>query len=182
MRLEKKLLANGREAKAEVLAARPTINSITGTGGFPLKALKWHLSLRVAPVDEPQFDIDFAPWLKGGFMPSVGLTVDVLYDPGNHSQLVVDPRKQDTIKDMLAVAQQQQSAIVSAFAASQQQAGGSGRRIVVLEPGGQIVQAGGQAAPAADPVDQLQKLVDLRDRGALSEDEFVAEKSKILEA
>jgi hypothetical protein len=79
---------------------------------------------------------------------------------------------------MLAVAQQQQSAIVSAFAASQQQAGGSGRRIVVLEPGGQIVQA----APAADPVAQLQKLVDLRDRGALSEDEFVAEKSKILEA
>ena len=115
-------------------------------------------------------------------MASVGQTVDVLYDPGNHSQLVVDPRKQDTINDVLAAAQQQQNAIMSAFAASQQQASGSGRRIVVLGPGGEIVQAGGQSAPAPDPVDQLQKLVDLRDRGALTEAEFVVEKSKILGA
>jgi Short C-terminal domain len=38
------------------------------------------------------------------------------------------------------------------------------------------------AAPAAaiDPMEQLQRLVELREQGVLSEDEFSAEKQKIL--
>ena len=48
---------------------------------------------------------------------------------------------------------------------------------------GMMAQAAGQAAqaaPAADPADQLSKLADLRDRGVLSDDEFAAQKAKIL--
>ena len=36
------------------------------------------------------------------------------------------------------------------------------------------------AAPAADPVEQLAKLGELRDKGVLTEEEFAAEKAKIL--
>jgi Short C-terminal domain len=36
------------------------------------------------------------------------------------------------------------------------------------------------AAPAADPVERLGELADLRDRGVLTDEEFAAAKSKIL--
>jgi len=36
------------------------------------------------------------------------------------------------------------------------------------------------AAPAADPIEQLEKLGELRDKGVLSEEEFAAQKSKLL--
>jgi hypothetical protein len=36
------------------------------------------------------------------------------------------------------------------------------------------------AAPAADPIEQLTKLGQLRDSGVLTEEEFAAEKAKIL--
>jgi hypothetical protein len=37
-----------------------------------------------------------------------------------------------------------------------------------------------QAAPAADPVQQLKELGELRDNGVLTEEEFAAQKAKIL--
>jgi hypothetical protein len=38
------------------------------------------------------------------------------------------------------------------------------------------------AAPAADPVEQLKELGELRDSGVLTEEEFAAQKAKILAA
>jgi membrane protease subunit (stomatin/prohibitin family) len=40
--------------------------------------------------------------------------------------------------------------------------------------------AGAQAASAPDPTDKLTKLADLHDRGVLSDEEFAAQKAKIL--
>lgn len=54
----------------------------------------------------------------------------------------------------------------------------------VIAVNGQIVSAGGAAgaAPApSDPVDEIRKLADLRDRGALTQAEFDAQKAKLLE-
>jgi hypothetical protein len=36
------------------------------------------------------------------------------------------------------------------------------------------------AAPAPDPIEQLQQLADLHDRGVLTDEEFAVQKSKIL--
>ena len=44
-----------------------------------------------------------------------------------------------------------------------------------------MAQAQG-GAPASDPSEQLSKLADLHDRGVLSDDEFAAQKAKILGA
>jgi hypothetical protein len=46
--------------------------------------------------------------------------------------------------------------------------------------GGATPAPPGQPAPAEDPLDQLGKLNDLRQRGALTEAEFQAQKAKIL--
>ncbi len=43
-----------------------------------------------------------------------------------------------------------------------------------------MAQAAGAAAAAADPTERLTKLADLHDRGVLSDDEFAAQKAKIL--
>jgi Short C-terminal domain len=41
-------------------------------------------------------------------------------------------------------------------------------------------QATPAAAPAADPVEQLKELAELRDKGVLTDEEFAAQKAKIL--
>ena len=43
-------------------------------------------------------------------------------------------------------------------------------------------QAAPAAAPGADPVEQLKELGELRDKGVLTEEEFAAQKAKILGA
>jgi hypothetical protein len=43
-----------------------------------------------------------------------------------------------------------------------------------------VAQAGGNAAVASDPTEHLGRLVDLRDRGVLSDEEFAAQKARIL--
>jgi hypothetical protein len=43
-----------------------------------------------------------------------------------------------------------------------------------------MAQAAGQAAPPSDPTERLTKLADLHDRGVLTDEEFAAQKAKIL--
>lgn len=47
-------------------------------------------------------------------------------------------------------------------------------------PQQEYAQAPPPAAPAADPVAQLKELAELRDSGVLTEEEFAAQKAKIL--
>ena len=44
----------------------------------------------------------------------------------------------------------------------------------------QYAEAPAQAAPAASPVEQLKELGELRDSGVLTEEEFAAQKAKLL--
>jgi hypothetical protein len=54
------------------------------------------------------------------------------------------------------------------------------RESVIVSPTSPIVV--GRSAPSVDPADELAKLADLRDRGALTEAEFEAQKAKTLAA
>lgn len=47
-------------------------------------------------------------------------------------------------------------------------------------PGGTQVEGLPVVSVPADPMDRIARLVDLRDRGALTEDEFQAQKKRIL--
>jgi hypothetical protein len=46
------------------------------------------------------------------------------------------------------------------------------------QPGNQ--QQAPPAAPPADPIERLKSLADLKDRGVLTDEEFAAQKAKIL--
>ena len=47
-------------------------------------------------------------------------------------------------------------------------------------PPAQAPPAPAPAAPAADPIEQLKELGELRDKGILTEEEFAAQKAKLL--
>jgi hypothetical protein len=173
-RLDKELVARGTPAKAEVLAARPTLNNVTNSAHTRIIAAKWRLTVRVLPDGEPPFEVECKPWLEGSIRPVAGQIRDVLYDPSDHSRLIIDPRVLDPMTE--------------AIAAARAQAVAAGPGVFVLSGSG-LARVGGApavidpaaAAPAAAlDVDELQKLADLHTRGALSDDEFATLKARIL--
>ena len=56
-----------------------------------------------------------------------------------------------------------------------------GQRWATQEPAPeQVAPSPAAAAPAADPIEQLKELGELRDSGVLTEEEFAAQKAKVL--
>jgi hypothetical protein len=90
--------------------------------------------------------------------------LDVLYDPGNHAEVIVNPSTPDP------------------FVAARQSAGA---RMASYAPGGFVISPHGgpdaQAPASSSAADQLEKLVGLRERGALTEEELELQKRRILE-
>jgi hypothetical protein len=90
--LEKKLLLNGRQAQADILASEPT-HFVHEDGAIEqLVSRRWQLSLRVHPSGADDFEVEFKQLLGSWVMPWRGETADVLYDPDNHSNTILDPR------------------------------------------------------------------------------------------
>jgi hypothetical protein len=47
--------------------------------------------MRVQPSGEQPFEVELKASLNVLFMPRAGDSIDVLYDPGDHSRVVIDP-------------------------------------------------------------------------------------------
>jgi len=90
--LEEKLLANGRQAQADILASEPTHHVVERGAIEQLIKRRWQLSLRVHPAGADDFEVEFKQDLGSWRMPWRGETADVLYDPDNHSNTILDPR------------------------------------------------------------------------------------------
>lgn len=139
-------------------------------------ALKTHL--RVQPEDEPEFEVKKRLSYPQLSVPSAGQTVPVIYDPEDHDKIIVD----------YSTAGQEQAALSAAGidadslgdlmnqAAALQQAALQAQQGQAGMPG--MTQPAGPAQP--DPVGQLERLAALKEKGALTEAEFEAEKAKIL--
>lgn len=197
-RLEKKLRnGGGKTASAQITSAKPGRFAISSGGDAAQQVasahVNWTLKLQVTPDGEAPFDaVVKEPYPEMGGGPSVGTTIGVLYDPNDHTKVVVD---HSAVGEATMVAGQ----MTPTAKAAMEQAGG--------EPAEQLMQeamadpaafqqkmserAMSQAAmimptmnPAAarpsDPADEIAKLADLRDRGALTAAEFQAQKKKIL--
>jgi hypothetical protein len=128
----------------------------------------------------------------GPHIPQEGWSVTVIFDPNNHSKVAIDldgqfvrpgrDRDEAVARAEMAArmrdpdARRQQVEEMRAQAAERVQ-----RTIQEMmaksAPGSQ-----GTAQPTPDPVEQLSKLADLRDRGVLTEAEFQAQKARILAA
>lgn len=207
-RLERKLRKKGRQALAEVLEAERTNYTLTRNNDSIAAATKivWKLKLRVQPEGEPDFEVDIKDgWDQFG-SPRVGTRVPVLYDPDNHSKVVLDESGEGATEAFLA----DSKAKAIARGASEDEASAMDelkrqaiadpeafrRRMASMREGGDgpaivtgadaLAKLAGHAAPDAtpevtpDPTEQLTRLADLRDRGALSDEEFERQKRRIL--
>ena len=90
--LEKKLLAKGCQAPADILASEPTHHVVERGAIEQLVKRRWRLSVRVHPSGAPDFDVEFKQLLGSWRMPWRGQTADVLYDPDNRSDTILDAR------------------------------------------------------------------------------------------
>jgi hypothetical protein len=188
-RTRHRLEDHGKKATATVLEVGKRGMAITTGSGQLVSdtevALK--LNLRVEPPGEPPFEV----WTKMRFsqfgMPSAGAKIAVIYDPEDHESIMCDDSPAAMIQTHMAdmpagirdIATQVTTASLS----------GAGRdevRALAQQLGQQYAATAmpsfGAPAPAAreDPLDRLEKLADLKAKGILTDEEFQAQKAKIL--
>jgi Short C-terminal domain len=224
-RQEKKLRESGKSAQATIVEAKKGRFAISSGGNAAEQVatahVNWKLKLHVTPDGEAAFDAEVKEgYAQMGMGPTVGSTINVLYDPNDHSKVVVDhdvgrmmdtkiqetvagfsPQRkdrmeklggapaEDLMKDAIAdPAAFRERMWARADTLKAQAAQGinpltgekSDQPVSGSNPLANMQAAFGMAPAAPDPADQIAKLADLRDRGALTDEEFQAEKKKIL--
>jgi hypothetical protein len=225
--LQRKLSKSGRRAFATVLESQRTkYNETFGNAALVSNTtVLWKFKLCVAPDGEPPFEADADVLLPQTWSPSSGTRFPVLYDPDDHSKVIIDqseegnrllgddldrsrvdarvgrmrargenvvadryvkahelarkymvdlPSDPDERQKELAKRRAEIGAIMAGETAGGQPVGGP-----TILINGQPVQPAGPAGAAAT-ADALTKLADLRDRGVLSEEEFGAQKKRLL--
>lgn len=85
-RLEKRLRETGANAPAVVLAARRVGSEIRHRQRFEI----WRLDLKVRPVDADAFDARTKSSIWIARTPRPGNILHVLYDPSDHSHVMID--------------------------------------------------------------------------------------------
>lgn len=193
----KHLEEHGHAAWGTVLEIANKGMTVTSGGGQLVSdtEIVFKTKLRVEPDGELAFE--WSGRLRYGQMsvPPVGFRVRVLFDPDDHDSLMIDHSQVLTldapadafgaagagsgvdIGSLLGMVQQAQTASGGDRAALAEQLRSQLGGNATIISGGQVVAAG----PAAvDPVAQLEKLADLRDRGALTDAEFEAQKRQLL--
>ena len=211
-RLERKLKEQGgKRAWATVLESKKEWTGSGGwnvavgqAGSFTTHA---KLRLRVEPDGEPPFETTVKQVFNdasGWRVPGEGYSVPVVYDPHDHSKLALDlegiavgpgvdrdeavarhekvmarmhdhqAQRQEIAQMRDPEARREAIAKMQAAALAQAQSAAAMQRMKQVFP-----QAYGGTPDVAD---QLTKLADLRDRGVLTDDEFEAQKAKLLGA
>ncbi|OBG54510.1 MULTISPECIES: SHOCT domain-containing protein [unclassified Mycobacterium] len=187
----------GTRAFADVLAAEQSAISVT-VGNPNLvnnTEVRWKLLLRVTPEGEAPFDASVTALLPQLSPPRPGLRLAVLYDPKDHSRVQLDHRPAATA-----------DAAIDAVTAARPDLAGAQvmgmpmtdviRRAIsdptafreeMMRRGAEMQQqAFGAAMPAPaaqarqDPIERLERLAALKERGLLTDEEFEQQKRKIL--
>jgi len=199
-RLQRKLEEQGgEEAPATVLESKQEWASTGGVNVSPGQAgsisIHQKLTLRVEPDGEPPFEATVKQVFNdthGWPIPQEGWSVTVLYDPKDHSKLVLDldkmpvgpgvdrdealARHERAVERMQnPAARRQEVADLKTAAAAQAQGAAALQDMLAKAP-----DQARAAVPNTDVADELTKLADLRDRGVLSDAEFEAQKAKVL--
>jgi hypothetical protein len=151
----------------------------------------------VEPDGEPPFESTVKQVFNdsyGWHVPQEGFSVQVIYDPTDHSKLVIDleampvapgvdrdeaiARHESVMARMQdPAARRRQTADLQAKAAAQMESAAAMREAMANA----FPQTQG-ASPRPDVADEITKLAALRDRGLLTDAEFEVQKAKILGA
>lgn len=188
----------GIRAFADVLAAEQSAISVT-VGNPNLVGnteVRWKLHLRVTPDAEPPFEANVAALLPQLTRPRPGMRLPVLYDPKDHSRVEIDHRPAataDAAIDAVTAARPdlagaQVMGMPMADVLRQAIADPGAFRQEMMRRGAEMQQQALDAAQTAqaaaqhpaDPIDRLERLAALKDRGLLTDEEFEQQKRKIL--
>jgi len=190
---QKNLEEHGRRAEAVVLdiAERGmalTTGSAQGIVANTEVSLK--ARLRVEPDGEVPFEVDKLFRFPQLSLPSVGSRLSVIYDPDDHDNIMVD-RSFGGVKvagtDLGSILATVKANSADPNATRQDLAAALTAQLGLTDssqfmPGGLSAFGVGSAPtpPAADPIEKLEKLGKLRDSGVLTDEEFAAQKAKLL--
>lgn len=193
--LEKQLRDAGKRAPAEVLEAEPAGHGVTaGNPAFAAATeVAWKLKLEVQPEGGQPFPAEVEAKFSQFSTPAKGLVLSVLYDPDDHSKIVVDQSEEGVVETAIGTALANNPALAASPMAGsienlmrEAMADPTGfaekmRAQAAAQGGGPWVVGLGAPASSGDPmIDQLEKLTELRDKGALTPEEFEAQKKRIL--
>lgn len=191
-RTRERLLKEGRHASAVVLEIAERGMAIThGAEGVVANTeLAIKTRLRVEPETEPAFEVQERFRYPQLAVPSVGSRIAVIYDPGDHDTIMID-ESAPMMPSFGGVtgAGTDVGSVLNAVKEAQAASGGDKEALARMlrarfagDPSVVIDQTGSMGAPQADadPVVLLEKLAKLRDGGVLSEQEFQAQKARIL--
>jgi len=175
-RLKKQLEENGKRANATVVEIAEKGMAVTSgaEGVVANTTLALNTKLLVKPDDEPEFEVEKRFRFQQLAVPSAGQTVPVIYDPSDHDKVMLDESPEAQQQAMLSGAGIDPAQISQMVAQAQQWQGQAGQMQTPQMPGA------APAAPQQDSVAQLEKLHALKEKGALTDAEFEAEKARIL--
>jgi hypothetical protein len=182
-RLAKKLEKTGRRAKAEVtrMVQEGSYDSDRYADDADIKAhghFNYHLTLQVMPEGEAPFEAEARTRLYR--FPRHGQVFDVLYDPTDHGKIVVDYEgdadEYIAERDANPEASRERMKTLQAMMESAKALTPDQQRERALAQQARL--AGGSAPGKAD---EIAKLADLRDRGALTTEEFEKQKAALLD-
>jgi len=136
-----------------------------GSNGWrprPRLLTRMRMTVRVEPPGEPPFEAKLVDYVSGRGDLEKDYTVAVIYDPDQHSKIARDRSPEGEARTDEASKRTTQEILRR----NQERAG--------LRPRAEAPKV------AASPLDELAKLADLRDRGALTDAEFQARKAALL--
>ncbi|UXA05619.1 SHOCT domain-containing protein [Mycobacterium sp. SMC-2] len=184
-------------AYADVLAAEQSALSVT-IGNPNLvdnTEVRWKLHVRVTPDGEPPFEAGVTALLPQLTRPRPGMRLAVLYDPKDHSRVQVDHRPAATAGVAIDAVTAARPDLAGAQVMGMPMADVIRRAIAdptafreeMMRRGAEMQQQALGAMQAAqtqqahqDPIDRLERLAALKDRGLLTDEEFEQQKRKIL--
>lgn len=195
----------GIRAFADVLAAEQSAVSVTigNPNLIDNTEIRWKLRLRVTPDTEPPFDASVTALLPQLTRPRPGMRLAVIYDPKDHGHIQVDrtaAAPADAAIDAVTAARPdlagaQVMGMPMADVIRQAIADPTAFREEMMRRGAEMQQHALGAAMAAqaaarpsaepspegaDPIERLERLAALKDRGVLTDDEFEQQKRRIL--
>ncbi|OBB93147.1 SHOCT domain-containing protein [Mycobacterium sp. 852002-30065_SCH5024008] len=186
----------GIRAFAEVLSVEQSAIAVT-IGNPNLVGnteVRWKLLLRVTPDAEPPFEASLTALLPQLSPPRPGMRLPVLYDPKDHSRVQMDRQPAataDVAIDAVTsgrpdLAGAQVMGMPMADVIRQAIADPTAFREEMMRRGAEMQQQAFGAMEAAQtqqgavPIERLERLAALKDRGLLTDEEFEQQKRKIL--
>ena len=196
----KKLEEHGTSAPATVLEIADRGMTVTnGSEGFVGNTeVILKTRLRVEPPSRPAFEVHQKFRYPQMSIPSAGSRVTVLFDPDDHDKVMIDRdalpmiggdvmakiaavsgggARGATLGDILATAQAARSAHPGDSNAMAEAVRAS---LGVPAAGVFSMPFGAAQSPEEDRIENLERLVALRDKGALTPEEFAAQKAALL--